>query len=172
MKEMKRIAMITGSFDPVTVGHTDLIRRAAKMFDFVYVALMSNGVKDSAGGGMFTYSQRLAMLEAACADLAGEGTTNVKAELCEGLSSAYAAERGVNYIVRGVRCASDFDYEYSLAAIMKRFDAGLETVMLPSEPSIACVSSTYVRELIKYHHPIGDAMPESASKLAEEFYGK
>ena len=50
MKEMKRIAMITGSFDPVTVGHTDLIRRAAKMFDFVYVALMSNGVKDSAGG--------------------------------------------------------------------------------------------------------------------------
>ena len=96
----------------------------------------------------------------------------MKAELCEGLSSAYAAERGITYIVRGVRCASDFDYEYSLAAIMKRFDAGLETVMLPSEPSIACVSSTYVRELIKYHHPIGDAMPESASKLAEEFYGK
>lgn len=172
MVDIKRIAMITGSFDPVTSGHADLIRRAAKMFDFVYVALMSNGEKDSLGGGMFTYGERLAMLEAACADLANEGITNVRAELCEGLSSAYAAERGIRYIVRGVRCASDFDYEYSLAAIMKRFNADLETVMLPSEPSIACVSSTYVRELIKYHHPIGDAMPESAAKLAVEYYGK
>ena len=172
MAEMKRIAMITGSFDPVTSGHTDLIRRAAKLFDFVYVALMSNGEKDSSGGGMFTYEERLSMLEAACADLAREGITNVKAELCVGLSSAYAAERGIAYIVRGVRCASDFDYEYSLAAIMKRFDSDLETVMLPSDPSIACVSSTYVRELIKYHHPIGDAMPESAAALAVEYYGK
>ena len=166
MAETKRIAMITGSFDPVTSGHTDLIRRAAKLFDFVYVALMSNGEKDSSGGGMFTYGERLSMLEAACADLAREGITNVKAELCEGLSSAYAAERGIRYIVRGVRCA-----EYSLAAIMKRFDRNLETVMLPSEPSIACVSSTYVRELIKYHHPIGDAMPASAAALAVEYYG-
>ncbi|MBQ7334841.1 MAG: pantetheine-phosphate adenylyltransferase [Clostridia bacterium] len=172
MAEMKRIAMITGSFDPVTSGHTDLIRRAAKLFDFVCVALMSNGEKDSSGGGMFTYEERLSMLEAACADLAREGITNVKAELCVGLSSAYAAERGITYIVRGVRCASDFDYEYSLAAIMKRFDSDLETVMLPSDSSIACVSSTYVRELIKYHHPIGDAMPESAAALAVEYYGK
>ena len=172
MKEMKRIAMITGSFDPVTSGHADLMRRAAKMFDFVYVALMANGEKDSLGGGMFTYAERLAMLEATCAELAEEGITNVKAELCEGLSSAYAAERGIAYIVRGVRCASDFDYEYSLAAIMKRFDGDLETVMLPSDPAIACVSSTYVRELLKYHHPIGDAMPKSAGNMAVEFYKK
>lgn len=172
MAATERIAMITGSFDPVTSGHADLIRRAAKLFDFVYVALMSNGEKDSAAHGMFTYEQRLSMLEAACADLAEEGITNVRAELCVGLSSAYAAERGVKYIVRGVRSASDFDYESSLAAIMKRFDADLETVMLPAEPSIACVSSTYVRELIKYGHPIGDAMPESAAALAVEYYGK
>ena len=172
MGDAKRIAMITGSFDPVTSGHVDLIRRAAKLFDFVYVAVMSNGEKDSSGGGMFTYGERLALAEAACADLLKEGITNVKAELCEGLSSAYAAERGITYIVRGVRSASDFDYEYSLAAIMKRFDADLETVMLPSEPSIACVSSTYVRELLKYHHPIGDAMPDSAAKLAEKLYNE
>ena len=172
MAETKRIAMITGSFDPVTRGPAELIRRAARMFDVVYVALMSNGEKASSGGGMFTYGERLAMLEAACADLAGEGITTVKAELCVGLSSAYAAERGVKYIVRGVRSASDFDYESSLAAIMKRFAADLETVMLPAEPSIACVSSTYVRELIKYGHPIGDAMPKSAAHLAVSFYGK
>ena len=172
MEQTKRIAMITGSFDPVTSGHADLIRRAAGMFDFVYVALMSNGEKDSAAHGMFTYEERLSLLEAACADLAGEGITNVKAEVCVGLSSAYAAERGIRYIVRGVRCASDFDYEYSLAAIMKRFDSRLETVMLPADPSIACISSTYVRELIKYGHPIGDAMPKSAAHLAVSLYAK
>lgn len=168
----KKIAMITGSFDPVTSGHADLIRRAARMFDFVYVALMSNGEKDSAGGGMFTYAQRLSLLESVCETLADEGITNVKAELCEGLSSQYAEQRGVKYIVRGVRCASDFDYEYSLAAIMRRFDADLETVFLPADPAIACVSSTYVRELIKYGSPIGDAMPPRAAELALRFREK
>ena len=172
MAQPKKIAMLTGSFDPVTAGHVDLIRRAAAMFDFVYIAVMSNGKKDSAGNGMFTYEQRLAILEAACAPLAEEGITNVKAELCEGLSSEYAAERGVTYIVRGVRNATDFDYEYSLAGIMKRFDARLETVFLPADPTIACVSSTSLRELFKYGCPIGDAMPAAAAALAKSFFDK
>ena len=161
--EEKRIAMLTGSFDPVTAGHADLIARAARMFDFVYVAIMSNGEKDSVGHGMFTYEERLTLLIETCRDLAEEGITNVIPELCVGLSSAYAAERGIRYIVRGARCASDFDYEYSLANIMKRFDANLETVILPASPEISCVSSTYVRELLKYGCPIGDAMPKSAA---------
>lgn len=165
-----KIAMLTGSFDPVTAGHVDLIRRAAAMFDTVYAAVMSNGEKDSAGGGMFTYAQRLSILEAACSSLRAEGIENVRPELCVGLSSDYAAERGVTYIVRGVRSASDFDYEYGLAGIMKRFDARLETVLLPAEPALSCVSSTYVRELLKYGCPIGDAMPPQAAALAMEFF--
>ena len=162
----KRIAMLTGSFDPVTSGHADLIRRAAAMFDTVYVAVMSNGEKDSAGHGTFTYAQRLEILEAACRDLAEEGVTNVIPEICEGLSSTYAAARGVRYIVRGARCAADFDYEYSLANIMKRFNEDLETVILPAAPTLSCVSATYVRELLKYGCPIGDAMPKSAAETA------
>lgn len=162
----KRIAMLTGSFDPVTSGHADLIRRAAALFDVVYVAVMSNGEKDSAGNGTFTYAQRLEILSAACRDLAEEGVTNVIPEICDGLSSAYAAQRNVRFIVRGARCAADFDYEYSLANIMKRFDANLETVILPAEPTLSCVSATYVRELLKYGCPIGDAMPPSAAAAA------
>jgi len=172
MENKKRIAMITGSFDPVTCGHVDLMRRASAMFDEVCVAVMSNGEKDSAGSGMFTYAQRLAILEAACDSLRAEGITNVKAELCVGLSSDFAAERGIRYIVRGIRCAADFDYEYGLAGIMKRFDAGLETVFLPAAPEIACVSSTYVRELLKYGCAIGDAMPPEAAALAVKLYGE
>lgn len=167
-----RIAMLTGSFDPVTAGHVDLIERAAKMFDLVYVAVMSNGEKDSRAGGMFSYGERLIILKAATDELAYRGITNVKAEICEGLSSEYAAARGISYIVRGARCASDFDYEYSLSSIMKRFSPDLETVILPAKPEIACVSSTYVRELLKYGCPIGDAMPESAAVAALEILKK
>lgn len=165
----ERIAMITGSFDPATAGHADLIARAADLFDFVYVAVMSNGEKDSAGHGMFTYEERLWILEAVCRSLGARAAERVKAELCTGLASEYAAQRGVRYIVRGVRSASDFDYEYSLASIMRRFDAGLETVFLPARPSLACVSSTYVRELLKYRQEIGDAMPGEAAALAVRY---
>lgn len=161
-----RIAMLTGSFDPVTSGHVDLIRRAAALFDRVYVAVMSNGEKDSAGGGMFTYAERLAILDAACDSLRAEGIEHVIPELCVGLASEYARERGVLWIVRGVRSASDFDYETGLAGIMKRFDPRLETIFLPSDPTLACVSSTYVRELLKYGCEIGDAMPPAAAALA------
>ena len=172
MTQEKRIAMISGSFDPVTSGHEDLIIRASYMFDSVYVAVMCNGEKESAGSGMFTYGERLEMVEAVVRALADEGIRNVQAELCSGLASEYAAQRGVKYIVRGARSASDFDYEYSLASIMKRFDANLETVILPSAPDTACISSTYVRELLHYGHPIGDAMPEAAARLAVEFHAK
>ena len=168
--QTKRIAMISGSFDPVTSGHTDLIRRAAGLFDWVYVAVMSNGEKDSAGSGMFTYDERLAMLRASCDALAAEGIVNVSAELCVGLASDFAAAHDVRYIVRGARTGTDYDYEASLASIMKRFDARLETVILPADPILACVSSTYVRELIKYHCPIGDAMPTAAAVLARSFF--
>ncbi len=166
----KRIAMLTGSFDPVTSGHADLAIRAACMFDFVYIAVMANGEKDSSGSGLFTYRERLEILEAAVEDLADEGIRNVKAEICPGLSSKYAAERNIRFIVRGARGASDFDYEYSLAAIMKRFDPRLETIVLPAAPDLSCVSSTYVRELLRYGQPIGDAMPPRAAERARALF--
>ena len=166
----KRIAMLTGSFDPVTVGHVDLIERAAKMFDFVYVAIMSNGEKNSHSGGMFSYDERLIILETAIQSLSFHGIKNVKAEICEGLASDYAAARGISYIVRGARCASDFDYEYSLASIMKRFSPDLETVILPAKPEIACVSSTYVRELLKYSCSLDGAMPDFAGSVAVDIF--
>lgn len=170
MAERKKIAMLSGSFDPVTSGHVNLMRRAARIFDVVYVAVMVNGKKSSSGGGMFTDSERLRLLEEVCRELAEENIDNLIPALCDGLASDFAAAHGVRYIVRGARNASDFDYETSLAGIMKRFDPELETVVLPTEPSLSCISSTYVRELLRYCCPIGDAMPKSAAALAESFY--
>ena len=167
---MEKCCIITGSFDPVTAGHIDLFVRAAAIFDEVFVVILTNGKKNSAGSGLFTYEERLEILQAAIEELREKGIGNVTAELYTGLTSDYAHEKGAKFIVRGARNASDFDYENSLAQIMRRFDPELETVILTSAPALSCVSSTYVRELLRYHCPIGDAIPPKTAIVVQNIY--
>ena len=150
-----KTAIITGSFDPITKGHEDLILRASKMFDKVYLVIVFNTEKS---GGAFSPDDRLTLAKAAIASL---NLDNVEAVLHSGLTSDIAHELGAKFIVRGARNATDFDYEYNLSLIMKRFDPTLETVILPASPSLSMISSTYVREMIKYNHSICDAVPEN-----------
>ena len=168
----ERICIVTGSFDPMTSGHADLLIRASRLFDRVHVVVLDNGKKDSTGGGMFTYEERLTILQTAVDELRSAGIANVCAESFTGLTSDYAKKVGAKFIVRGARNASDFDYEVSLAEIMKRFDPELETVILPADPKRACISSTYVRELLRYDCPIGDAMPPLAGACAVDLLQK
>ena len=158
-----RNAIVSGTFDPITAGHCDLIRRAAKMFDKVYVVAMDNCDKKC----MFSPKDRLDMVRAAVRELAEDGITNVVADSYDGLASDYMHANEIGIIVRGARSASDFDYEYSLAGIMKRFDQSFETVILPSEPELSCISSTYVRELVKYGLPLGDSVPKSVADIID-----
>ncbi|MBE6723700.1 MAG: pantetheine-phosphate adenylyltransferase [Ruminococcaceae bacterium] len=146
-------AILTGSFDPVTSGHENLIRRAAQMFDRVTVVILANTEKAS---GMFPPVDRLRFCEEVCRTIPG-----ADALLWGGLTSDAAKELGARFIVRGARSGGDFDYEYNLAFIMKRFDPALETVILPAMPELAAISSTYVRDLLKYGAPLGDAVPEA-----------
>lgn len=161
-----RKAIITGSFDPPTSGHEDLMKRASALFDEVYVVILHNSEK---GSGIFSPEERIFLVEKIISSLA---LSNLHAAVFSGLASDAANMYGAKYIVRGVRCASDFDYEYNIANIMKRFDAELETVFLPTSPSLSAVSSTYVRELLKYAHPLGDAVPESCRDDMREMYEK
>lgn len=156
---MKRTAIITGSFDPITSGHLDLIRRASLMFDEVWVIIAVNSQKSS---GMFTPSERMSLTEAAIAELP---LKNVRAMVYDGLISEIAGELGATVIVRGARNATDYDYEANLSYIMKRFDPLLETIILPTSPEYAAISSTYVRELIRYGCDLGDAVPEGCRAL-------
>lgn len=158
-----RNAIVSGTFDPITSGHCDLIRRAAKMFDHVYVVSVNNSEKNC----MFTPDLRLDMVKAAVSELAENGITNVTADSYDGLTSDYMHGNGIGFIVRGARNASDFDYEYSLAEIMKRFDPSFETVILTAAPELSCVSSTYVRELVKYGLPLGDSVPKSVAEIID-----
>ncbi len=155
-----RHAIVTGSFDPVTAGHADLFARASALFDRVTVVILANAEKSS---GFFSAAERLRFVEETVADL-----DNVDAVVYGGLTSDIARELDARYIVRGARSATDFDYEYGLAFIMKRFDPALETVILPARPEYAMISSTYVRELLRYGCPLGDAVPEQCRRDMEK----
>lgn len=146
-----KIAIYPGSFDPITLGHLDIIRRAAQCFDKVYVCVMSNCDKKSP---MFTPEQRLEMIRRSVEEL-----PNVEAELWNGLLVEYALQRQVYTLVKGVRNATDFDQEYQMAAINKGICPQLETVFLPASAAYQHFSSTMVREMIHYHQPLEKYVP-------------
>lgn len=159
-----RIAMVTGSYDPITVGHMHLIRIAAGMFDKVYVTICANTEK---AGGAFHPEDRVTLAKDA---VEKAGLSNVEVTLNGGLVLDAAHACGARYLIRGLRNGIDFAYEYDLAGIMKRFDPALETVFLPTDPTLACVSATYVRDLLKYGCPLEDAVPNG--ELTRALYRK
>ena len=161
---MEKIALIPGSFDPVTKGHVDIVRRAAKMFDKVIVAVMANAEKQK---GMFSPQERLEILRCALRDI-----ENAECLLCTGLASDFAVEQGAFYFVKGLRNATDFDYEYSIANIMKKFDRRIETVFLPADPTLAHISSTYARERIRYGCSLDDIADSETARLIMKLYNK
>ena len=150
-----KTALITGSFDPVTVGHTDIIRRAAEIFDSVTVALCHNTEKKY----MFTPEQREKLLS-----LAVSGMKNVNVAVCRGLVADFAAEVGASVIVRGIRNPVDSAYEADMATINRGLGSHPETVFLPSKPEFLHISSSYVRDMIKYRQPLDGIVPEEAAE--------
>lgn len=152
-----RTAVCPGSFDPITLGHLDLIRRASVLFDRVLVCVMSNGEKDR---GMFPPEERLRLARLAVADL-----PRVEAELWTGLLADYARARGACAVVKGVRGGGDFDMEYQMAWINDSLAPGLETVLLPASPRYVWFSSTMAREMIRYGQDLERYLP---SAVAEE----
>ncbi len=156
-----KIAIYPGSFDPITLGHLDIIRRAALCFDKVFVCVMDNCDKKS---HMFPAEKRLEMLRRSVEEL-----PNVEAELYRGLLADYAREKGGHVIVKGLRNATDFDLEYQMAAINRGIWAELETVFLPASVEYQHFSSTMVREMIRYRQPLEKYVPRA---VAEELKQK
>ncbi|MBQ9458479.1 MAG: pantetheine-phosphate adenylyltransferase [Oscillospiraceae bacterium] len=151
-----RIAVYPGSFDPVTLGHLDVIERASELFDKVYVCAMINAGKSP----MFTAQQRFELLRAAT-----EKLPNVTAEQWNGLLADYARSRGARWLVKGTRSGTDFDAEFSMAQINRMLDAQLDTVLLPARAELLHLSSTMAREMIKYKRPLELCIPEPAIRL-------
>ena len=159
-----RIAVCSGSFDPITLGHMDIIRRTAACFDQVYVCVSPNAEKR---GQMFTPEQKLKLVEAAVLEL-----PNVTAELYGGLLADFAAERKATAIVRGIRTQSDFDTEYQQAMVNRGLHPGLETLLLPASAAYQHFSSSMAREMIRYHQPLENYLPASIVPLVREMTEK
>ena len=155
-----RTAICSGSFDPITLGHLDVIRRAAGCFDQIWVCVSPNAEKRNQ---MFTPEQKLRLVRAAIQEL-----PNVEAELWPGLLADYARSHGACAIVRGVRSVTDFDAEYQMALINRGICPGLETMLLPASAPYQHFSSSMAREMIRYRQPLERYLPAPIIPLVEE----
>lgn len=155
-----RTAVCSGSFDPITLGHMDIIRRAAACFDKVWVCVSPNAEKKNQ---MFTPEEKLRLVKLAVSEL-----PNVEAELYAGLLADYAVNKGAAAIVRGVRNTADFDVEYQLALINGGIHPGLETMLMPASAEYQHFSSSMAREMIRYHQPLEKYLPAVVIPLVLE----
>lgn len=154
-----KTAIISGTFDPITVGHMDIIVRASKLFDKVVIAVSANTEKHC----FLTDEGRLESVKKSVCQY-----SNVEVKQVNGLLAEFCKQYENPVIVRGARNGSEFDYERSLFVINKGLGAP-ETIILPSESGMDHISSTYVRELIKYDKPLEGAVPQGAIEVIKAY---
>ncbi|MEM1123332.1 MAG: pantetheine-phosphate adenylyltransferase [Bacteroidota bacterium] len=135
-----KIAVFPGSFDPITVGHVQIVKRALPLFDKVIIAVGINSQKRY----LYSLEERLAGI-----DRVFKNEPKVEVDKHEGLTAHYCVKKNARYLLRGLRNASDFDYEKQLSQMNQIISNGVETVFLISEPEYSHISSTLVREVIK-----------------------
>lgn len=153
-------ALVTGSFDPPTLGHVDIIERSAAIFDRVVVCIFHNSAKHY----LFSLDERVKMLEAITAKL-----PNVEIDTAEVLVADYVREKGIDLIVKGVRNSTDFEYETTISEVNKVNAPEVETFLLPSAPQYRFISSTIARELIRYGKGLDKVLPpEVIGMIAEK----
>ena len=146
---MKRIALIPGTFDPVTIGHLELVRFASAIFDETVVCICVNPDKTH----LFSESDRREMLEKAVASF-----PNVRVDVQHGMTADYAVSIGAEYIVRGIRNATDAEYELKMADFNLNY-RGIRTLFVPARAEIAEISSTAVREKLARGEAVKDMVP-------------
>lgn len=145
----ERIGLYPGTFDPVTLGHTDIIRRGSKLVDRLIIGVTTNPSKDP----MFTPEERMEMVRA---EVAGLGIANVEVIGFNALLMKFAEKVGATMIVRGLRAVADFEYEYQMAGMNQQLNSGIETVFLMADVSLQPIASKLVKEIALFG---GDVAP-------------
>ena len=158
-----KVAIYPGSFDPVTFGHLDVIRRAASMFDELTVSVLNNTQKTP----LFSVEERVRILEEATKEL-----PHVKVDSFSGLLINYAREKDVHIAIRGLRAITDFEYELQIAQTNRKLSNGeLDTIFLTTSLEYAYLSSSSVKEIAEFHGDISQCVPDFVAKLVYEKYG-
>ena len=146
-----KVAIYPGSFDPITSGHLNIIRRAANIFDKVIVCVMVNSGKHP----LFTREERVSLISQCVSDI-----SNVEVDSSDELLASYARKKGIGVIIKGLRAGSDFENEFQMALINHKINPDLDTMFLTAEHQYMYLSSSTVKELGKYDVDLSDFLPE------------
>ncbi len=157
-----RRAVCPGSFDPITNGHLDIIDRASRLYDTVYVAVMINKSKK----GLFTVDERIDLIRQVTEDLG-----NVRVEAFHGLLVDFCKDREIPAIVKGLRAVSDFDYELQMAQ-MNNGLSGVETLFVPTNPTYSFLSSSLVKEVAAWGGDVSHLVPDTVNRALAERLSK
>jgi pantetheine-phosphate adenylyltransferase len=155
MSTNKRVAVYPGSFDPVTMGHLDIIQRAARQFDVLIVAVLINRSKQP----LFTIEERLELIRQVTSHL-----PNVEVDSFQDLTANYVRIRNAQAIVRGVRSVTDFEYELQIASTNHKLNPDAETVFMMTNPKYSYLSSSIVKEIAAYEGDVKDLVPPEVEK--------
>lgn len=160
-----RIGLYPGTFDPVTLGHLDIIRRACSMVDRLVIGIAVNGDK----GPLFTLEERVAMMEENCADIAKETGVEIIAHPFENLLIQCAEDVGASVIIRGLRAVSDFEFEFQMVGMNRAMNDQIETVFLMADANYQSISSKLVKEIFRLNGDVNKFVPAGvAAELAQK----
>ncbi|MDP4575131.1 pantetheine-phosphate adenylyltransferase [Qipengyuania sp. G39] len=154
----ERIGIYPGTFDPITLGHADILRRGSKLVDKLIIGVTTNPSKNP----MFSTEERFAMVEREIADM---GLTNVEVVGFNALLVKFAQKMGANVIIRGLRAVADFEYEYQMAGMNQQLDDDVETVFLMADVSLQPIASRLVKEIAMFG---GDISPFVSKAVCDE----
>ena len=159
-----RIGLYPGTFDPVTLGHTDIIRRACTLVDKLVIGVAINSGK----GPMFTLDERVSMIEAECVPLGEQAGCQIVVHPFKNLLIDCARDVGASVIVRGLRAVADFEYEYQMVGMNRSMDASIETVFLMADVKYQAIASKLVKEIARLDGDISKFVPPEVKRRLME----
>jgi pantetheine-phosphate adenylyltransferase len=157
---VKRIALYPGTFDPPTLGHNDIVRRAVKLVDHLVIGVATNATKTA----LFSLEDRVDIMRRDVADLSGAGRATIEVRSFRGLLMDFAGEVGAQMVVRGLRAVSDFEYEFQMVGMNAAMKSDVETVFLMADPQHQAIASRLVKEIALLG---GDVSPFVSAHVAE-----
>ena len=163
MAARERVGVYPGTFDPITLGHLDIIRRGAHLVDRLVIGVTTNPSKEP----MFTVAERIAMVEREVADEPGVGVVEFDSLLMD-----FAEAQGAGLILRGLRAVADFEYEYQMAGMNQQLNDRIETVFLMADVSLQPIASRLVKEIARYGGAIDKFVPPTVAKDVAAKLGK
>jgi len=158
-----KIALCPGTYDPVTVGHVDVITRCSSIFDEVVVAVVDDSFRKTV---LFGVDERVSFLEEST-----EHLPNVRVTIMRALVVELARQVGASVLVKGLRALTDFEYEFQMAQLNRKLDPNLETMYLMASPEYSFLSSSGVKEIAKFGGCVSDLVPEVVARRFAEMYG-